>query len=284
MAYRYILDCAQDFRFEALRASDVQHARRMATAIAGHSEALEVPTLVYVDVRPGDILWVEFVRELASAPGVRILVTVREEDWFRSRVSLDDFAFVDLPIPFDEASARQMYGRLEERTKDIKYLDFADAWAQLGSRKTLFEFVYLVTQAESLSAKIEGQIASLQDAVNAGQSLAAELHLLRLVAVASAFEARLHLVPLVQACRIPEPQRTLERFNNEFLLRTSSDGTYVEGFHAIRSELISSRLTDAALNPWYAATAISIAVDRRARPRNVLALHFPDDRKHGTFC
>ncbi len=251
LAYRYVLDFApRDFRFEALRASDLQHARRMATAVSGHSEALDVPTLVYVDVRPGDTLWVEFVRELSSTPDVRVLVTVREEDWFRSRVSLDDFRFVDLPIDFDESAGREIYGRLEDRASHTKYLDFDDAWAQLGERKTLFEFVYLVTQAESLAVKIDAQIASLQDAVNSHDLLPGELYLLRLVAVASAYEARVQLAPLAESCQLPEPQRTLERFNREFLLRTSDDGRYVEGFHAIRSELIASRLTDPVLNPW----------------------------------
>jgi len=251
LAYRYILDFApQDFRFEALCASDLQHARCMATAITGHSETLNVPTLVYVDVRPGDTFWVEFVRVLASTLDVRVLVTIREDDWFRSRVSLDDFRFVDLSINLDESSGREIYSRLEERSSDVKYLDFDDTWAQLGERKTLFEFVYLITQAESLAAKINAQIRLLQDAVNSQNLLSGELHLLRLVAVASAFEARVQLVPLAEVCGIHEPQRTLERFNNEFLLRTSDDGQFVEGFHAIRSELITSRLTDKVLNPW----------------------------------
>jgi hypothetical protein len=251
LAYRYILDFAPtDFRFEVLRPSDLQHARRMATAISGHSVAVDVPTLVYVDVRPGDTLWVEFVRELASTRGVRVLVTVREEDWFRSRVGLDDFRFVDFTIPFDQSAGREIYDLLAKRIETGNYLDFDDAWAQLGARKTLFEFVYLVTQEESLAAKIESQIASLQDAVNCSELLPGDLELLRLVAVASAYEARVQIAPLAEVCDIPEPQRTLERFNNEFLLRTSDDRQHVEGFHAIRSEIISSRLTDLALNPW----------------------------------
>lgn len=251
LAYRYILDLSpRDFRFEVLRACDLRHARRMATAIAAHSEALDVPTLIYIDVHPGDKFWVELVRTLLPANGIRVLVTIREEDWFRSGVGLDDFRFVDLPIHFEEAEGREIYDTLRERTGNSKHLDFDDAWAQLGERKTLFEFVYLITQTESLAAKINKQIVALQDSVNSGGLLSEELRLLRLVAVASAFEARVNLSLLVEACNIPEPQRTLERFNNEFLLRTSDDGQYVEGFHAIRSELITSRLIDPILTPW----------------------------------
>lgn len=284
LAYRYILDFAPaDFRFEVLRPSDLQHARRMATAIAGHSVALDVPTLVYVDVRPGDTLWVEFVRELSSTPGVRVLVTIREEDWFRSRVGLDDFQFSEIALTFDELTGRQIYQLLETRLTDAKHLDFVDAWAQLGERKTLFEFVYLVTQEESLSAKIESQVASLQDAVNSQKLLPGELSLLRLVAVASAYEARVRLSPLVDACKIPEPQRTLERFNHEFLLRTSDDGTYVEGFHAIRSEIITSRLTDAALNPWHSTAAEALPLLEEADIETFLLCSFsrrPESRSN----
>jgi len=91
--------------------------------------------------------------------------------------------------------------------------------------------------------------------VNAQTLAANELKLLRLVAVASAYEARIPVIDLVNLCAIAEPTRTLERFNNEFLLRTSSDGKFVEGFHAIRSELMCQQLLDEVFYPWHEIAA-----------------------------
>ncbi len=250
LAYRYLLDwAAESFRFQIGQAADLQQALRMAAAIAGHSEVIDVPTIVYIDVRPGDSLWLEFVRGLASVNGVRVLVTIREEDWFRCRVSRDDFAFTDLSVEFTEETAQRIFTALRTNGYGAAQLNFQDAWSQLGDRKTLFEFVYLTTQNEQLAERIRNQIDALKDQVNSGELLAEELQLLRLVAVASAYESRIQLKALVDSLRIPEPTRTLERFRNEYLLRTSSDGKQIEGFHAIRSEIVARQLTDPVLNP-----------------------------------
>lgn len=252
LAYRYLLEFgANEFRFEILKPADLNHARRMATALAGHYEAVRLPTLVCLDVRPGDTVWKEFVSELSKVTGIRILITIREDDWFRSRVTAADFFFSDIHLQFDEATAEPLFNTLVSRYPISKYLDFHDAWVQLGEHKTLFEFMYLLTQEQTLAEKIKQQIAALQDEVNAKTLSANELKLLRLVAVASAYEARIPVIDLVKLCEIAEPKRTLARFNNEFLLRTSQDGQFVEGFHAVRSELMCEQLLDNALHPWH---------------------------------
>ena len=273
LAYRYLLDWTPtDFRYEVLQAADFQHARRMSAAIAGHAEAIGVPTVVYVDVRPGDRLWVEFVRELALVSGVQVLVTIREEDWFRSRVTTDDFSFADLSISFTEETGRELFDALRANGFGDSRLDFTDAWAQLGDRKTLFEFVYLTTQDEHLTERISAQISSLKDQVNNGTLTEKDLHFLRLVAVASAYEARLDLKRLSDEVGIPEPTRTLERFSNEYLLRTCDGGRHVEGFHAVRSEIVAANLTDEVLQP------------RGDVEAKVIQLLVEDDLEHFLLC
>jgi len=250
LAYRYLLDWApSDFRYQVEKAASLEHARLMAAAIAGHTEIIDVPSVIYIDVRPGDTLWVEFVRELAVVNDVRVLVTIREEDWFRSRVSPEDFSFADISMEFTKESGSQIFDELRSIGYGDDQLDFNDAWTKLGERKTLFEFVYLVTQNEQLFQRVQTQIGILKDEVNSGALAETELQLLRLVAVASAYEARLDLKALANFIELPEPTRTLERFGNEYLLRTSTDGKYVEGFHAIRSEIIAEELTDAVVQP-----------------------------------
>lgn len=252
LAYRYIADYSpNDFRFEVLRPTDIQHARNMALAISGHSEAIDVPTLLYLDVRPGDKAWSEFVREIAFLPNLKILITIREEDWFKSQVSVDDFIFSEVSLHFDEKTGESLFSALGENDSTGRYLNFEDAWAQLGERKTLFEFVYFITQEQQLAQRIKEQVASLQDDVRSEKLHPNELKLLKLVAVASAYEARIQLKKLVEHCAILEPQRTLQQFSDEFLLRTSDDGHFVEGFHAIRSEIMCSQLLDDVLDPWY---------------------------------
>lgn len=257
LAYRYAKEfAASDFRFEVLTSSDLNHARRLALALSGHAEAVQVPTLVYVDVKPGDDNWSEIVRILSSSVGIRVLVSIREEDWARANVSKADFPYVEVKLFFEKEEAEAIYNRLKERITHSRHLDFEDAWSQFGDRKTLFEFVYFVTQEETLAGRISSQITALQDSVNRQQRRAEELELLRLVSVASAYEARLDLEKLLQYCQLPAPHRTLELFNDEYLIRVSKDGRHVEGYHSIRSELIVSELTEPVIYPWSRAAAI----------------------------
>jgi len=252
LAYRYIADhVPNDFRFEVLRPTDIQHARHMAQALSGHSQAIDVPTLLYLDVRPGDKAWLEFVREIAFIPKLRVLITIREEDWFKSQVSVSDFAFSEVALNFDKETGRRLFSEISHNESAKAYLNFDDAWAQLGQRKTLFEFVYFLTQEEQLANKIKEQVGSLQEDVRTGKLNPNELKLLKLVAVASAYEARIDLKKLVEHCELLSPKRTIELFCNEFLLRKSDDGHFVEGFHAIRSEIMCSQLFDDVFDSWH---------------------------------
>jgi len=251
LAYRYAKEFAPaDFRFEVLTSSSPSHARRIALAIVGHTEAIEVPTLVFLDVKPGDNFWGEVVRELASVVGLRVLVTIREEDWTRARISAADFSFADVSLSFEKDEAEAIYSRLRTGVAPTSHLDFDDAWSQFGTRKTLFEFAYYVTQEQSLADRISTQVEALQDAVIRGDRGKGELELLRLVAVASAYEARLDLKKLLDICDLAAPQRTIERFNEEYLIRVSQDGCHVEGYQSVRSEIISKELTDPVVCPW----------------------------------
>jgi hypothetical protein len=65
-------------------------------------------------------------------------------------------------------------------------------------------------------------------------------------------EARLRIPPLVSKLNLPEPTRTLELFEKEYLLRLSPDRPLVEGLHPIRSGILVDLLTDPGVVPWLA--------------------------------
>ncbi|MFO1040160.1 MAG: hypothetical protein U0941_00155 [Planctomycetaceae bacterium] len=260
LALRYLKEFAPTaFRLQLKTADDLRHARRMALAIRDQTTAIGVPTIVYVDVRPGDSHWTELVRELASQSLIRVLVTIREEDWQRTGRSLD-VLFAESDVTFDEQEAREIYQSLREQGLEKDHLDFEEAWGQFGARKCLLEFVYFVTQAETLATRIESQVHAFQEEVRSGASNSREEQLLRLVAVASAYEGRLDLARTVLHCGVTSPQATLRRFEDEYFVRESYDGRLLDGFHAIRSEVLCECLTDRTLFPWeeFAAEAIPL--------------------------
>ncbi|HEV8071179.1 MAG TPA: hypothetical protein VGP76_25925 [Planctomycetaceae bacterium] len=261
LALRYLKELAPaSFRLQIHAAESLTHARQMAFAIREHTDAIAVPTLVFVDVRPGDGHWVEVVRELLSQPLIRVLVAIREEDWQRANVSAADFLFSEMDLTFDEEEGRSIYSSLRERQLATRHIDFEEAWSRFGSRKTLLEFVYFVTQSETLANRIKSQVTAFQEEVRSGRATSNEESLLRLVGVASEYEARLDLMRTMEECGIASPTATLRRFEDEYLIRTSDDGRLLDGFHAIRSGILTECLTDPCLFNWgkIAARAIPL--------------------------
>lgn len=251
IAYRYLHDFFPDrWRYQIRLVENRQQAINIATALSGHAKAIGIPMAVYLDVSPNDLGWDELIKQLSSHQNIQILVTVREEDFRRASISSLETQFAEVELQFSRSEAAEIYQQLIETEIPSQFLDFDDAWNRFGSKGQLMEFVYLVTQGDSIRERLRQQIGRLQDEVRAGRCSDVELKLLRLVSVASAFESRLKLKELVDFLQLPAPQRTLELLEEEYLLRTSEDGTLVNGLHPIRSTILTEILTDSTLYPW----------------------------------
>ena len=252
LAYRYLHDLFPDHqRFQVQVVEGRQHALSIANALAGQANASEMPIAVYLDVAPNDVGWDELVKQLSSHRNIQTLVTIREEDFRRTSISGTELRFSEVELRFDRPEAEEIYQFLVDTEKPTQFLDFDDAWNRFGGEGPLMEFVYLVTQGNSLREKLRQQVTQIEDEVRAGKRSEAELKLLRLVSVASAFEARLNVKDLVCSLKLPAPQRTLEVMEKEYyLLRTTENGTLVGGLHPIRSEILVSILTDSTFYPW----------------------------------
>lgn len=245
IAYRYLHDFFPDqWRFQVRLVENRQQALNIATALSGQAKALEIPIAVYLDVSPSDVGWDELIKQLSSHKNIQILVTVREEDFRRANISGAEIQFDEVELQLERSEAEEIFQFLVETQSPDRFLDFEDAWNRFGGSGPLMEFVYFITQGDSLRERLQQQIRRIQDESRCGQSSHAELELLRLVSVASAFEARLKLRELVRFLQLPSWQRTLELFEEEYLLRTSEEGTLVGGLHPIRSTILADILTD----------------------------------------
>ncbi len=251
LAYRYLHDSvAEIWRFEVRAIKDRLHALKVARALAGYANALDVPIFVYVDVAPRDKEWLELVKELAQLSNLRVLVTIREEDFRRASVAESDFTFEEVELRFDEREAKGLYSQLESKREPEQFLTFEEAWSHFDSDGPLLEFVYLVTQNESLKERLVQQIKRLQDRVRSGDLRRDELRLLKLVSIGSAYGARLSLPALIDHLELPEPIRTIELLEKEYLLRRSPDDLFIEGLHPLRSDILVDLLTDEGIYPW----------------------------------
>jgi hypothetical protein len=253
LAYRYLHDhYPQQWRFQVSMIQDRRHAATLANALAGHARAVQMPMMIYLDVSPRDTEWPELVSRLAYHPYLRILVTIRSEDLQRASVSGAEFDYRMVELTFDETEARLIYDRAFEEQVSATFLNFDAAWDRFGTGGPLLEFVYLLTQTETLRERLKQQVNRLREEVRSGQAHPDELHLLRLVAVASSYEARLDVVKLNRSLRLPDIVQTLQGFEQEYLVRQSLDRRSVEGLHPVRSAILAELLLDPALHPWRA--------------------------------
>ncbi len=251
IAYRYLHDFfPEQWRFQVKLVENRQHAVNIATALSGQAKVLGIPIVVYIDVSPNDIGWVELVKQLSTEKNIQILVTVREEDFRRASISGAEIQFAEIELKFERLEAEEIYQFLIKKETPKRFLDFDDVWNRFGQIGPLMEFVYLVTQGDSLRERLLQQVRRIQDEVRSGQFSSKELEFLRMVSVVSAFEARLKIKELVQYLQLPSAQRTLELLESEYLLRTSENGALVGGLHPIRSTILSDILTDITFNPW----------------------------------
>ncbi|WP_225414669.1 P-loop NTPase [Stigmatella hybrida] len=252
LAHRFLHDYVPSAsRFKVNLIQDRRHALSIARAVIGHLSALGALAYIYVDVAPGDTAWTDLVEALYAESSSRVLVTIREEDWLRASIGHSSLRFEEIALQLDEAEARLIHGRLIQRRPFSQYLDFEEAWERFGGRGPLLEFTYLLTQHDTLRARLEIQVLRLRErAAQLGARAEAELELLRRVSVASAYGARLDVVQLARSLALPEPQFTVQRLEREYLVRADATGRFVDGLHPVRSLILVSLLTDATFNPW----------------------------------
>ncbi|XYH97145.1 hypothetical protein ACMHYB_56820 [Sorangium sp. So ce1128] len=258
LAYRYMRDRAVGFCVEVRVLDDALHALQVARVLASHAKAMGTRMVAYVDVAPRNLNWRSLVRELAGISHLRLLVTVREEDWARARSEGMQFEVADVALGFDELEARGLFDALVQKNPPKLVLDFEEAWAKFGGCGPLMEFSYLVTQSEALRERLAEQVRCLREEVRTsheapliGKVRKKELELLRRVVVASGYGARLLLERLDEELDLPDLGATLALFEREYLLRRSNDGRYLEGLHPIRSQILAELLTmDEPIATW----------------------------------
>jgi len=194
LAYQFMHELPEVWRFRIRRIDDREHAARLAILLASFGRTLDLPVYILIDVQPSDTAWPELVARLYEQPNVRVLVAIREEDWRRTEPSRAAFDFVEIGLhELERSDAAEIYAGLDPSVRSPGMLDFQDAWARFGGVGPLLEFVHLVTQGSTLRDVLRKQVERLQDEVRAGTRPGQEIELLRLVAVASSYGARLRL-------------------------------------------------------------------------------------------
>ncbi|MFA7117054.1 MAG: hypothetical protein WC140_07500 [Bacteroidales bacterium] len=233
-------------------------------SLEGISKGIRFPITIYIDVEPGNKEWINVLRELASKKDFNFLVTIREEDWNSIEVG-DKFDFSEIELTFEQEEAELIYNALDNYNKDLKFINFDNAWDYFGGKGPLLEFVYLITQNESLSAKLNSQINNIRnDSSDLGKE---KMRLLRYIVLADSYGSKVKLKELNQYLQLKnEIFFLINLLQKEYLLKISGDKSHIIGLHPVRSKIIKGLLFDDEIykESDFALDALSFISDNTA--------------------
>lgn len=227
-------------------------------AIASISKKLDIPTVFVINVTPNTTEWVKIIKESSHLNHIKFLVAVRSEDWYRASAVGIEFEYREIDLSLIKEEAETIYFKLNEKNQINHFTDFEQAWIHLGDDAPLLEFVYSITQGDSLFNKLKHQILQIQQETN--QNARQQIEFLRIVSLADSVGSKIDVSKLSSNI---DYQFIIQKLENEYLIKKSSDRKYIQGLHIVRSQKLMEILFDEFINykEDYAYKAIALLAE-----------------------
>lgn len=259
LIYSYIHKYLNDsLTFELNVQQDPVTTQKSIQAVASICKKLEVPVVFVINVIPNNTEWLQIIKKSVHFKHIKFLVAIRNEDWYRATAVGVEFEHKEIDLMLSRYEAEIIYLRLNEINKINHFTDFEEAWIQLGDNAPLLEFVYSITQGDSLYNKLKQQV---QQIVKDGDSTNNhQINFLRVVSLADAFGAKIDVSKLDSNI---DYQFIIEKLENEYLIKTSPDKKCIEGLHIVRSQKLIEILFDEFVSRKedYGYTCISLITE-----------------------
>ncbi len=239
LCYRYLMNnFHEESVFCVRQISSAEQAENLAKAITGlskHSNSIAL----YIDVNPGDKHWAWLLRELqVRSIKLPILVSIREEDLKQSNIDKSEVSFELLTLYLSEEEANKIFDSLTLNKPHNLFRSFKEAWKHFGESGPFLEFIYLINNNETLSQRLNSQIGRLIDECLDDSWL----DLLKLVSYAGKIGCAVSLQEAGQEVQCRGLTAALKRMSNEYLIRSTEDGRFIEALHPLRARIIYSLL------------------------------------------
>ncbi|MDD4497016.1 MAG: hypothetical protein PHV51_02515, partial [Methanosarcinaceae archaeon] len=255
LCFRYLFDrYPEQLVFCVHRVGSSRQAENLAIALKGISKHTS-NMIVYIDVNPGEQQWILLIQELqARGVSIPVLVSIREEDFKMTRVDGSSVNYELVELSLSEQEGKNIYEAFTATMPHPQFRSFEEAWARFGTSGPLLEFVYLLTNNQTLSQRLQAQIDNLlrEDHPDSWFTL------LQLVSFAGKTGCPLIFENVRKEIPCDNVFSALQRLSDEYLIKRSEDGVYIETLHPLRAQIIckifiekigedSSRLILAAL-------------------------------------
>lgn len=204
-------------------------------------------------------LWPLIAQECAAL-GVRVLVTVRNEDWHRfARESLTSYEILEPTLDLDEArqifNAFQLEGRLHASIDSPEW-----GYERIGEPHLLIEYVYLLTHGCMLEERLRDQMKQFSEQ----KEDPAKIEILRRTALADTLGAPVLVDKLLKNIQLrDDPQQVLKSISGEYV---NLEGGIITGLHWVRSDHLAQILHEGYPDPGNTALAILEAIPPESIP------------------
>lgn len=178
--------------------------------------------------------WKQLVESISLFP-IKFIITSRQEDWYRYGADLSkvNLKTVDLKMKMNEA--QDIYYQLKNKGRlhnSIK--NWQVAWEAVADKGLLIEYVYLLTQGDMLSNRLNSQIKSLT--IEPDSKCIIEI--LRIVSVANSMGIVLKTALLTHLIQdeigfVTDRGEIFKRLEKEYHVKYGPQ--HIEGLHPVRS-------------------------------------------------
>jgi hypothetical protein len=248
LLYRYAHDYWDEKYIYILKSARTAKEIELLKDFLKYLNELDFPILLLIDNADFQTaLWPE-VAGYCSEIGIKVLVTIRHEDWFRfSNPNITNYEIIQPELGFNEAKEiYEVFLKQNRIHQDV--ISYQWAYEKIGMPHLLMEYVYLLTHGEMLKDRLIRQIKQFtslrEDKI--------KVEILRLISAADSLGSPINIKNLIT--NIPfdtDPQNIIDSLGNEYI--EIKDGI-MQGLHWVRSKHLTDllhgqiyRLTDTAI-------------------------------------
>lgn len=231
LAYRYLIDNYPELNIMCIqRVTSEEQAIDILSVLRGLNARKDI--VVYIDVEPYDIQWLWICEKaLELAKDIKILISIREEDFQRSSVDYSKHNFEEISIEFSKDEAIELY----EMYQNTTYLSFDNAWKSFGENGPLMEYVFMLNESKTLADRIRAQIENI---VNHEEEADSWLESLMIISLAGIHNNSVSVNGLFQKVQCKQKLKMLKHFEKEYFVKVSQNTTYIECLHVLRARII----------------------------------------------
>ena len=240
LCYRYLIDTYPEGCVLCVRTiANEGQAQNLVSALDGlgkHNENL----IIYIDVQPGETLWAFLLQELqARGLSIPVLISIRDEDYNRTPINGKAIQYGVVELTLSKEEAAHIYSTYTEAKPHAEHRTFEEAWQSFGGQGPLIEFVYLLTNNQTLAQRLQEQIdALLREGISDEW-----LELLQLVCYAGRLGCAVNLTDVKNEIHCSTMHAAVSRLKDEYLIRVIDENT-IEALHPVRAKIVFDALCD----------------------------------------